>query len=77
MAGSKTDRKAAQVNSEKEVDVLYQKLGDQWFAFSIVEDEVFMSPVSQDQINEIKLESAVTRSFESNDEAVEFKNEAA
>lgn len=36
--------------TELEVEVLYQKLGDRWFAFSIVNDEVFMSPVSDDQI---------------------------
>ena len=40
--------------SEQEVDVLYQKLGDKWFAFSVVGDDVFMSPVSDDQINDIK-----------------------
>lgn len=50
MSGSKK-------NKEQEVDVLYQKLGENWFAFSIIEDEVFMSPVSDDQIKEIKKES--------------------
>jgi hypothetical protein len=41
-------------SNEKDVDVLYQKLGNTWYAFSIVEDEVFMSPVSEDTLNGIK-----------------------
>ena len=41
-------------NVEQEADVLYQKLGNTWFAFSIVEDEVFMSPISEDDIVAIK-----------------------
>lgn len=44
--------------SELEVEVLYQKLGDRWFAFSIVNDEVFMSPVSDDQIAQAKKDSS-------------------
>jgi hypothetical protein len=34
------------------VDVLYQKMGDRWYAFSLVGDEVFMGSVSQDEINQ-------------------------
>lgn len=45
-------------SQEKDVDVLYQKLGSQWFAFSIIDEEVFVSPVSEDKINEIKNEAA-------------------
>ncbi len=45
--------------TEQEVEVLYQKLGDQWFAFSIVNDEVFMSPVTSDQIQDIRRERGV------------------
>jgi len=41
-------------NSEQDVDVLYQRLGNTWFAFSIIDDEVFMAPVSEDEILEIK-----------------------
>ncbi len=33
------------------VDVLYQKMGDRWYAFSLVGDEVFMGSVSQEEIN--------------------------
>ena len=41
-------------NQEQDVDVLYQKLGNTWFAFSIIGDEVFMSPVSEETLNEMK-----------------------
>jgi hypothetical protein len=41
---------------EMDVDVLYQRLGDRWFAFSIIGDEVFMAPISEDQIDSIRKE---------------------
>jgi len=37
-----------------EAEVLYQKLGDRWFAFSIIDGEVFMAPVSEETIQEVK-----------------------
>ncbi len=43
-----------QTNREMDVEVLYQKLGDRWFAFSLVEGEVFMSPVSDEVIQGIR-----------------------
>jgi hypothetical protein len=53
---SKTNQNQANaINTEMEVEVLYQKLGDRWFAFSIVNDEVFMSPVSDDQIQQARV----------------------
>lgn len=45
---------------EQDVDVLYQKLGDNWFAFSIIDEEVFMSPISEEKINEIRKDGVVT-----------------
>jgi len=41
-------------NNEMDVEVLYQKLGDRWFAFSLVGDEVFMAPVPEEAIAEIR-----------------------
>jgi hypothetical protein len=35
----------------KTVDVLYQKMGDRWYAFSLIDEEVFVGSVSQDEIN--------------------------
>ncbi len=34
------------------VDVLYQKMGDRWYAFSLVGEEVFMGSVSEAEIND-------------------------
>jgi hypothetical protein len=33
------------------VEVLYQKMGDRWFAFSLVGDDVFVGSISQDEID--------------------------
>ena len=33
------------------VEVLYQKMGDRWFAFSLIDDEVFVGSLSQEEIN--------------------------
>jgi hypothetical protein len=52
--------------TELEVEVLYQKLGDRWFAFSIVNDEVFMSPVSDDQIAVAKRGTPTTTDYTPN-----------
>ncbi len=45
--------------SEQDVDVLYQKLGERWFAFSIINDEVFMAPIAEEKIQEIRTEGGV------------------
>lgn len=36
-------------------DVLYQRIGGKWYAFSVVDDEVYMSPISEDQIQQARL----------------------
>ena len=46
---------------EMDADVLYQKLGDRWFAFSLIGDEVFMSPISDEIIEGIKADSSTQR----------------
>ena len=51
---SKKNNTNNNINNDQYVDVLYQKLGENWFAFSLIDDEVFMSPVSEDKITEIK-----------------------
>jgi hypothetical protein len=38
-------------NTVKTVEVLYQKMGDRWYAFSLVDEDVFVGSVSQDEIN--------------------------
>ncbi len=42
---------ADQNNSQETVEVLYQKMGDRWFAFSLIGDEVFVGSVAQDEID--------------------------
>ena len=36
----------------KTVEVLYQKMGDRWYAFSLVDEEVFVGSVSEAEINQ-------------------------
>lgn len=45
-------------NNEQNVEVLYQKMGNRWFAFSIVEGEVFMGSISQEEIDELEAREA-------------------
>jgi hypothetical protein len=61
MSASKNNQPTTTQNdtNDQYVDVLYQKLGENWFAFSLIDDEVFMSPVSEDKITEIKNHSSV------------------
>ncbi len=55
---------------EMDVDVLYQKLGDRWFAFSIIGDEVFMAPITEDQLDSIRREEMnAGRNFENHEAA--------
>ena len=44
----------ANPTEEQEVEVLYQKLGERWFAFSIINDDVFMSPISEEEITNMR-----------------------
>ncbi len=53
--------------TEQDVDVLYQKLGDRWFAFSIINDEVFMAPIPEEKISKIKEERAPDTEASSHD----------
>ncbi|MGK5087800.1 hypothetical protein WDW86_09595 [Bdellovibrionota bacterium FG-2] len=38
-------------NNSETVEVLYQKLGGRWYAFSLIDNEVFMGSVSQEEID--------------------------
>jgi hypothetical protein len=37
-----------------EVEVLYQRMGDRWFAFSLINDEVFVGSLSPEELVEAK-----------------------
>ncbi len=36
------------------VEVLYQRMGNKWYAFSLIDDEVFMGEVPEEAISEIQ-----------------------
>lgn len=40
------------------VDVLYQKMGDRWYAFSLIDDEVFFGSLTADEIHQVETRSA-------------------
>ena len=63
---SKNPTNTSNTSDDQFVDVLYQKLGENWFAFSLIDDEMFMTPISEDKITEIR-----------NDHSVVNHNEAA
>jgi hypothetical protein len=48
---------AGAVTANKEVDVLYQKMGDRWFAFSLINDEVFVGSIEQSEIDALEVEA--------------------
>ena len=48
---SKDSKIGLRVKAEKQVDVLYQKMGDRWFAFSLIEDEIFFGSIAQSDID--------------------------
>lgn len=50
MGHSRPTKKTDSVHEES-IEVLYQKMGDRWFAFSLIDDEVFVGSVSQDVID--------------------------
>ena len=45
------------------VDVLYQKMGNRWFAFSVVGEEVFMGSISQEEIDALEAREAAAGTF--------------
>jgi hypothetical protein len=45
MSNSKTGNQA-----DNTIEVLYQKMGDRWFAFSLVGDDVFVGSLTEEEI---------------------------
>lgn len=55
MNGKKADANSAhKLVSNDSVEVLYQKMGDRWFAFSLVNEEVFVGSISQEEIDRLE-----------------------
>lgn len=46
-------------SGEQLVEVLYQRMGDRWFAFSLIGDEVFVGSLTPEEI--LAAENGVTR----------------
>lgn len=59
MKNTKTGTKGNQESTtkdsmkEREVDVLYQRLGDRWFAFSLIDNEVFVGSIPTNNLNAV------------------------
>jgi hypothetical protein len=41
-------------SNERVEEVLYQRIGDRWYAFSEINGEVFFGSIDPDQMNELK-----------------------
>ena len=59
--GKKADAKSAHnLSSNDSVEVLYQKMGDRWFAFSLVNEEVFVGSISQEEIDRLEADPSAS-----------------
>jgi hypothetical protein len=45
-------------SNDNTVEVLYQKMGNRWFAFSLIDEEVFVGSITQDEIDEAAMQQA-------------------
>jgi hypothetical protein len=50
MSNSNPSAKIQKSSDNGTVEVLYQKMGDRWFAFSLVGDDVFVGSLTQEEI---------------------------
>lgn len=47
-----TDKiKKTETHGDQTIEVLYQKMGDRWFAFSLIDEEVFVGSLTQEEID--------------------------
>ncbi len=60
-ASSKSNGTKVEQNTAIEAEVLYQKLGDRWFAFSVLDGDVFMSPCSEETIQAARSEKTTPK----------------
>ena len=44
--------KSQNKSKEREVEVLYQRLGNRWFAFSLIDDEIFVGSLPEQNLSE-------------------------
>jgi len=50
-SGKKNRNQDETSNQSETVEVLYQKMGDRWFAFSYIDNEVFVGSIHQSEID--------------------------
>lgn len=55
---STTNHNENHAKSSETVEVLYQKLGDRWYAFSLIDQEVFVGSISQEEIDAMEAKQA-------------------
>lgn len=59
MSASKNEKAKKNVintnESEPVIEVLYQKMGTKWFAFSLVGDDVFVGSIEQEKLDDQEL----------------------
>ena len=58
MNNANTQKITDSKTNDKNVEVLYQKMGNHWFAFSVVGDEVFMGSITQEEIDALEKREA-------------------
>ncbi len=46
-----SNSKTNPANTEEIAEVLYQRLGNRWYAFSVIEDELFVGSISDEEVN--------------------------
>ncbi len=51
---TKTNTNQANANNTSEVEVLYQKIANRWYAFSIVNNEVFLGSLTEQEVLEAR-----------------------
>jgi hypothetical protein len=52
----------AVAHADQTAEVLYQKMGDRWFAFSVIDDEVFVGSIPVEKIQELEQQETEQRS---------------
>lgn len=51
----KMNKSQGKTGKEREVEVLYQRLGNRWFAFSLIDNEMFVGSIPQDEVQPSKV----------------------
>ena len=51
-------------NQNTRNEVLYQRLGSRWYAFSLIDDEVFVGSISEDEVEGLWLDAIPNNSLQ-------------